>query len=190
MHKYRSAALAGLAALCVAGAAFVAMDHTHAMQVDLPDGSVARIEYQGVVAPHVRIEPAVPLEPVAIGEPFAPSLFDPFGRLAADLDHEADDVVRHVIVLEPQATSTQGQVGTTSLATLPPGIVSYRYISTGDGKSACTYAWQIISQGERRSPGIMSAGEGDCARSGRQEPAHGTDAPMRGSPVTSASSAV
>ena len=57
MRKIRTAVFAGIAALTAAGTAVAATADTRVVNVGLPDGSVARIEYHGDVAPKVALAP-------------------------------------------------------------------------------------------------------------------------------------
>jgi hypothetical protein len=50
--------VAGIAAAAIAGTAIAASSKTHVMNVLLPDGSVAHVEYVGDVAPKVIVEPS------------------------------------------------------------------------------------------------------------------------------------
>src|SRR3546814_3624443 len=65
----RTAVLAGAAAIATAGTAIAAANHNRVMTIDLPDGSLARIEYQGDVAPKVTVEPAMRFAPVRFADP-------------------------------------------------------------------------------------------------------------------------
>ena len=55
--KLPALALAGMAAAAIAGTAIAADPATHVMNVQLPDGSVAHVQYVGDVAPKVTVEP-------------------------------------------------------------------------------------------------------------------------------------
>jgi len=55
MRKLAQFALAGAAAAALAGTAYAATGKAHVMDVALPDGAVAHIQYYGDVAPKVTI---------------------------------------------------------------------------------------------------------------------------------------
>jgi hypothetical protein len=59
MRKIHTAVVASIAALAVVGTAVAASHDNHVMKLDLPDGSIARIEYKGDVAPKVIVAPAL-----------------------------------------------------------------------------------------------------------------------------------
>ena len=69
MRFARTTILAGGAAMLLAGTAAYAADKLHTLNVSLPDGSVAQIEYSGDVAPKVSVVPAT--VPIAYADPFA-----------------------------------------------------------------------------------------------------------------------
>lgn len=82
MRKIRTAVLAGVAAIAAAGAAMAASQDTHVMKVALPDGSVARIEYKGDVAPKVVVAPARSLPvPISFVGPFDVAPLPLFNRV-------------------------------------------------------------------------------------------------------------
>jgi hypothetical protein len=70
MRFARPTILAGGAALLLAGTAAAAAEKLHTMNVALPDGSVAQIDYTGDVAPRISVQP-VDAIPVAFVNPFA-----------------------------------------------------------------------------------------------------------------------
>ena len=57
MRFARTTILAGGAALLVAGTAAMAAEKLHTLNVTLPDGSLAQVEYSGDVAPTVSVRP-------------------------------------------------------------------------------------------------------------------------------------
>src|SRR3546814_16098846 len=90
----RTAFLAGAAAIATAGTATAAANHNRVMTIDLPDGSLARIEYQGDVAPKVTVEPAMRFAPVRFADPAITAPFALFDRIAADMDRQMDGSFR------------------------------------------------------------------------------------------------
>src|SRR3954447_575906 len=72
MRKAFRLVLAGLGAVALAGAAAAASQDHHTMNVPLPDGSTAKVEYVGDVAPKVTVVPA-PLSSFGL---FDRSMFD------------------------------------------------------------------------------------------------------------------
>src|SRR5438094_7658445 len=134
MRKIRTAVLASVAALTAVGTAMAANHINHVMRVDLPDGSVARIEYQGDVAPQVRVDPAIRFAPVRIADPFGPDAFAMFDRIMADMDRQTEAMMRQVRALEIGQPATGG-LDLASFGDLPAGSISYSFVSTSNGKS-------------------------------------------------------
>jgi hypothetical protein len=67
MPKFRSAVLAGVALVAAVGTAVAAVHNSHLLKVAMPDGSIARIEYQGDVAPRITLVPAASVAvPIAL----------------------------------------------------------------------------------------------------------------------------
>jgi len=167
MRKLRTAVLAGIATLGVAGTAMAASNGTHVMAVGLPDGSVARIEYQGAVAPKVRIEPSAPamrIVPVRLADPFDAAPFAMIDRILADMDRQAAAMT--AAALQPIPADKADRPDLAAFGNLPAGTVSYRFVSTSDGNRVCSRSWQVTSQGPQEPPKLISASSGDCANDG------------------------
>ena len=160
MRKFRTAVLAGVAALCVAGTAVAASNDTHVMTVDLPDGSVARIEYQGDVAPKVKIDPLMRFAPARFADPFDAAPFAMFDRIFADMDRQAAAMMRQARTLAP--VDGDGKPDLAAFKTLPAGTVSYRFVSTSDGNRFCSRSWQWTSQASGQQPKLVTTSAGDC----------------------------
>ena len=84
MRKAFGLVLAGMGTTALAGAAIAASRDTHTMNVPLPDGSTARVEYVGNVAPKVTVVPG----------PTAP--FGIFDRSMFDMERQIDAMIRQV----------------------------------------------------------------------------------------------
>ena len=155
MHKAYAIALAGLGAVMLTGAAAAASRDTHTLNVPLPDGSIAKVEYIGNVAPRVTIATA----PAA--SPFAP--FDLFDRSAFDMSREIDAMMRDVdrITRQPLA-GTQG-LNVASYANAPAGSSSVTIVSTSNGSETCTRRTDITSEGPGKAPKIVSSLSGNCS---------------------------
>src|SRR5512143_1995380 len=97
MRFTRKIILAGGATLLVAGTAAMAAEKLHTMNVALPDGSVAQIQYAGDVAPRVTLQP-VDQVPVAFVDPFAE-----FDRIAAAMDAQQQAMMQQVAAMQEAA---------------------------------------------------------------------------------------
>jgi len=167
MRKLRTAVLAGIATLGVAGTAMAASNDTHVMAVGLPDGSVARIEYQGAVAPKVRIDPSAPAlrtVPVRLADPFDAAPFAMFDQIMADMDRQAAAMA--AAALQPVPADRASRPDLAAFGNLPAGTISYRVVSTSDGNRVCSRSWQVTSQGPQQQPKLISTSSGDCAGDG------------------------
>jgi len=162
MRKIRTAVLAGGAALCLAGTAMAASNDSHVMRVNLPDGSVAQIEYKGDVAPDVRIDPAAPVIRVRVVDPFDAAPFAAFDRVFADMGRQVAAMMRQTQALQ----ASSGDVGVArdlaSLRDAPAGTVSYSFVLIRNGNQVCSRSWRMTAQGAGQQPKLVSTSAGDC----------------------------
>jgi hypothetical protein len=188
MRNFSSAVLAGVAVLAVAGTAIAAGRNLHTMTVDLPDGSVAKVEYQGHVAPRVTIAPAREFAPIGfLGALDIPSIAT-FERIQADLDQQAESMFREASALASEPVTTIGQLDPVALGKLPKGTVSYSFVSTSNGRDICNRSLQVTSFGPDRPPKVVSNMSGDCNTMKRMPAPAGLDAPDVSHPLDMAHS--
>jgi len=156
MRTLPAIALAGIAA-ALAGTAIAASPKTHVMNVPLPDGSVARVEYAGDVAPRVTIAPA-PLESAWL--PGAIPSFAGFDRMIEQMNRQTQDMMRQV----QQIQTHPGQTGlnVAGYGNLPAGADSVSVVSVSNGRGTCTRTTQMVSQGAGKPPKLTSNVSGDC----------------------------
>ena len=160
--KLRGMVLAGAASLLVAGAALAATGKFKTMQVDLQDGSMEQIEYQGNVAPKVTVVPAA--RDAAPMDPFAE-----LDRMADRMQQQHQLTMQQMAALQQQAASGAGQVSQAAgqvvvTSNLPAGS-SYQYtvVSTSSAKGgSCTQTIEWKSDGSARQPQVTRAKSGDC----------------------------
>jgi len=162
MRKIRTAVFASIAALAAAGTAVAASHDNHVMKVDLPDGSVARIEYKGNVTPKVTVAPALNFVPVGWFDPVAAAPFAMFDQIAAEIDRQTAMMMQQVSTLPLQPDVRGGKIDPAAFGTLPAGTVSYSFVSTGTGTGACSRSVQVTSFGPGRQPKVISNSSGDC----------------------------
>ncbi|WP_285019716.1 hypothetical protein [Novosphingobium sp. fls2-241-R2A-195] len=172
MRKIRTAVLAGVAAVAAIGTALAASHGSHIMKVGLPDGAVARIEYEGDVAPKVTVTPASSVPPITWLDPFEPAAFAAFDRIAADMDWQNDLMMRQVRALPLPAMADGGKIDLTALRSLPPGTASYSFVSTTNGGSTCSCSVQVISLGSGQPPKVVSHNSADCREAPPAAAAH------------------
>lgn len=161
MRNLRTAVLAGVAAIGVAGTAMAANNGNHVMTVALPDGSVARVEYRGDVAPKVRVEP-VRFTPVQFGDAFGAVPFVMVDQIFADLDLQAAAMMHRMQALPLSPLDRFARPDLVGFGTLPERTISYRFVSTSDGNHFCSRSWQWTSRGAGQQPKLVSSSAGDC----------------------------
>jgi hypothetical protein len=162
--------LAGIASAGLAGTAIAAKTQTHVMDVPLPDGSVAHIEYVGDVAPKVTVAP----QPFAVGEPMAFPSFGGFDRMMAEMQRQAQEIARQAQQMARQAPGASPYIATFGSA--PAGATSTSVVSVSNGSSTCTRTTEVVSQGPGKPPRVTSNVSGNCG----SEPA----APAKPSPTS------
>ena len=165
MRKLRTVVLSGVAALAVASAALAATRDMHVMKVGLPGGAVARIEYEGDVAPKVIVaQAAVPVDLFDAVDTAPSAVFD---RIAASISRDMDAMVHEIGAFEPMPPSADGKIDLAALATLPAGTVHYQFVSTSDGSDTCSRSVEVRSFGPDHKPKIVSNSSGNCASTNR-----------------------
>jgi len=158
--------LAGVAA-AVAGTAFAATARTHVMDVPLPDGAVAHVEYVGDVAPKVSVEPAA----TSSDDTFAgliPS-FTSFHRMIDQMNSETQAMLK-----QTQGMMQQGKLPDLNVASFgnqPAGTSSVSVVSYSNGAGSCTKTTAVVSQGAGKPPKVTTNVSGNCGAQGQAAPA-------------------
>lgn len=161
MRKLPLIALAGAVSAALAGTAIAAKPQTHVMDVPLPDGSVAHIEYVGDVAPKVTVAP----RPLAAGA-WAPIPFPSFGgfdRMMAEMQRQAQEMSRRA---QEAARQPGAAPYIASYGSAPAGATSTSVISVSNGGGTCTRTTEVVSQGPGKPPKVTSTVSGNCAEPG------------------------
>lgn len=167
MRKFPAAAFG--VAVALAGTAYAASPKTHVMNVPLPDGSVARVEYVGDVAPKVTVAPAPMAEaaaPWARGAwamPGMPSFAD-FDRMIGEMTRQSQQIARQASEMARQA-ATGAAPYVASYGNLPAGQTSTTMVSYSNGGKTCTRTTQVVSQGPGKAPKVTSSATGECGAS-------------------------
>ena len=158
MRKALGLVLAGLGAVTLTGAAVAASRDTHTMNVPLPDGSVAHVEYVGNVAPKVTISPA------PLSGPFAQ--FGMFDRSAFDIQRQIDAMMRQIdSVARTPVAGTPG-LNVAAYGNAPAGTQSVTVVSTSNGAATCTRTTEVTSQGTGKPPKVVTSVSGNCGAGG------------------------
>ena len=146
--------LAGLGAVLLAGAAAAASRDTHILNVPLPDGSTARVEYVGNVAPKVTVTPP----PVTAAFP----AFGMFDRSMADMQRQIDAMMRQVNDMASHPLAGVPGLNVAAYGNAPAGMQSVTIVSTSNGTKTCTRTTEVTSQGPGKAPKVASSVSGDC----------------------------
>jgi hypothetical protein len=157
MRFARTTILAGGAALLVAGTAAYAAEKLHTMNVSLPDGSVAQIEYTGDVAPQVSVAPAEAV-PVAYADPFAE-----LDRMAAYMEAQHQAMMQQVAAMEQAAAQAgSGAPGQMTLVGNLPAGTHFTYVSSTTDEHGCTQTVEYSSDGSSQQPKVTRTSAGSC----------------------------
>jgi hypothetical protein len=149
MRKAYGLVLAGLGA-AIAGAAVAASRDFHIMNVPLPDGSTARVEYVGNVAPKVTVVPA------PIGA------FGMFDRGMSDMQRQIDAMMRQVNAMAKAPVAGVPGFNVAAYGNAPAGSQSVTVVSTSNGAKTCTRTTEVTSQGAGKPPKVVTNVSGDC----------------------------
>lgn len=150
MRKASAIILAGLGAVILTGAAVAASRDTHIMNVPLPDGSTARIEYVGSVAPKVSVTPA----------PWAP--FGLFDRSVFDMDRQIEAMMRQVDTIARQPIVGAPGLNVAAYGNAPAGSSSVAIVTTSNGTQTCTRRTEMTSEGPGKAPKVVTSLSGNC----------------------------
>lgn len=168
MRRLVKLAFAGVAAAAIAGTAFAASGDKHRMDVALPGGGTAHIEYYGDVAPRVTIAPGE-FAPFSAG--WAPMAFPDFGRIIQRMNAEQAAMAKQVQELTRAGVgSAVAPVNVASYGTMPAGANSVSVVSVSNGAGTCTRTTQITSQGEGKAPKVVSKISGNCSNAPTERP--------------------
>lgn len=172
----RSALLAGIAVLAVAGTALAGNHRNKVMTVNLPDGLTARVEYQGDDAPKVTVEARSP-ELAAAWSRSNSAPFTMLDRISADMDRQFDAMIHPVLMPDAWPVDDIALVHRASDEAIPAGAVRYSYVATSSGKGFCARAVEIASGGPNQKPRIIASTSGHCDPANGSAPAVQPSAP-------------
>ena len=125
------------------------------MNVPLPGGSTAHVEYVGNVAPKVTVTPA----PVPLGFP----QFGMFDRSMFDMQRQIDAMTREVERTAKLPLGGPPGLNVAGYGNAPAGSSSVTVVSTSNGSKTCTRTTEVTSQGAGKPPKVVSNVSGDCA---------------------------
>ncbi len=155
-----------LPTMLLAGIASVALVGTvaaHTLTLQLPDGTIEQINYAGDVAPQISFVPAQ-AAPASKGGVFGPqSPFALMQQISAQMDREADAMMRQMQEIAAQPLAGPGQPIQIDLTKLPPGTQSYSFVSTLSPSGVCSQSTEIVAKGPGQKPHVITHRSGNCA---------------------------
>jgi len=156
-------------ATLLAGVASVALVGTvaaHTLTLQLPDGATEQINYSGDVAPQVSFTPAQAAPaaaPQTMDWAFGPqSPFALMQQIAAQMDRDADAMMRQMQEIAAQPLAGPGQPIQIDMTKLPPGTQSYSFVSTLSPRGVCSQSTEIIAKGPGQKPQVITHRSGNC----------------------------
>jgi hypothetical protein len=148
----------------------------HVMNVPLADGGIARVEYEGEVAPRVTIVPAAApaAAPVAIADPFAE-----MDSMFAAMERRNAAMIREIAAMQAQAqVDPSSPVRQVSAGDGAPAGGGFSYVSTTTTSSGgCGHSVEVTRQGGA-APQRIERSFGNCSG------AHAAPAPRAPTPPT------
>ena len=151
--KKLSAILAAGAAAGLAGTALAADRNSHVMNVPLPDGSIARVEYVGDVPPRVTVTPAPAADGSWIDLPSLASFDGMFERMNRQM-HQIEQMARQPAAVPGMNVASYGN--------LPAGADSVSVITVSNDGTSCTRTTEVVSQGAGKPPKVTTNVSGNC----------------------------
>jgi hypothetical protein len=164
MRKAHTVILAGAAALLAGSAAVAATAKLHQMNVALPDGSVAQIEYAGDVAPKVTIAPAPGMRRVAVVDPFAQ-----MDQVMASMEARHRAMMARMAAMEraaadpPAPPAQPGQQLVAEGGAPANGAYSMVSVSSSTDANGCTQTVETRSNGSG-TPQVTKTSSGNCGK--------------------------
>jgi hypothetical protein len=165
MRLTRKALLAGLASFALAGAAAAAgPGGHHVLNVALPDGAIAQIQYVGDTPPTLLVDRGPPAGWLAGFDGFDAAPFAMLDRIAADMDRQFATLFHQIdLAAAPSAAGGVPGLNLAAASSLPAGTMSYSFVSTSDGSGTCSRTTRVTSLGTGQAPKVESQVSGDCA---------------------------
>lgn len=150
----------GVAAVMLAGTAIAAAPKIHKMDVPLPDGSVAHIEYVGDVAPKVTVAPR-PMADAAGSWAMPLPSFAGFDRLFEQMQRRSQEMMRRAQDMSRHAPGAAPYIA--SYGNIPAGQTSTTVVSVSNNGQTCTRTTQVVSQGQGKAPKVTTNVTGQCS---------------------------
>ncbi|HET7710219.1 MAG TPA: hypothetical protein VFK50_11935 [Sphingomicrobium sp.] len=158
MRKAFGLTLASLGAILLSGAAIAASQQRNILNVPLPDGSTARVEYVGDVAPKVAVIPS----PRSVTLPDIGSIH----QRMSDLQRRIEAMLRNMRDLRPESFLAGPGMNVAAFGDAPVHSSSVIIVTTSNGSKTCTRKTEVTSAGPGKAPQIVTTARGDCDAAG------------------------
>lgn len=145
--------------VALAASAIAAPPRTHTMDVSLPDGSVAHIEYVGDVAPKVTLPPRTSTVSTNAWALPSPS-FAGFDRMMEQMQRRSQEMIRRAQQMSHQVNGAAPYIA--SIGSLPAVGTSTTIVSVSNNGVTCTRTTEMVSQGPGKPPKVTSRVSGQC----------------------------
>jgi hypothetical protein len=162
MRKLAKFALGASVALLAAGAGVAAKSDKHVMNVALPDGSTAHIEYYGDIAPKVTVAPSSADGFRGMWGPMAMPAFPDIDRMIERMERQREAMMRQMRRM-PRAMGPGATANVASYGSLPAGANSVSVVSVSNGAGTCTRTTEVTSQGAGKPPKVVTNVSGNCS---------------------------
>ena len=152
----------------------------HVINVPLPDGAVARVEYEGEVAPRVTVIPIArqAAQPVAIADPFAE-----MDAMFAAMEQRHQAMMREIAAMQAQAEAATGPDSPVRRISVggegAPAGTGYSFVSTTTtttSSGGCGHSVEVI-QRPGAAPQRVERSFGDCSGAHQAPAPHAQAAP-------------
>jgi len=163
-------ALSAVAAAALAGTAVAAAPKSHVMNVALPDGSVAHIEYLGDVAPKVKIDPRPMADAAADGWGMPFPSFAGFDRMIEQMQRQSQQMMQQAQEMSHQRAGAAPYIA--AYGNMPAGQTSTTVVSISNNGSTCTRSTEVVSQGPGKAPKVTSNVSGQCVKAPPPDSTH------------------
>lgn len=166
---------AAAAAVLIGGGAWAASTYPHHLQIRLPDGQIAQVDYAGDVAPRVVLRP-VAAPPAAI-DPVMAIGFPGFGqidRIFADMERQQAAMMQQAAAIEHEI-ATRGPALVNAGPHAANGNVNWTYVSSTSTSNGCTQTVEWTSPGaaaKDAQPQVIRTSSGNCDKAVKDAPVH------------------
>jgi hypothetical protein len=141
------------------------------MDVPLPDGSIAHVEYVGNVPPKVTVAQRPYGEADGPWAMAFPS-FAGFDRMMAEMQRRSDEMMRQAQQMSRQPAAAAPYIASYG-NNMPAGGTSTTIVSVSNNGVTCTRTTEVVSQGPGKAPKVTSNASGQCGAAAQSKgPTH------------------